>query len=100
MSQTYTKLPGQRVPQLDHVLDKIKDGQRKQMKVLKANLIKKDRNQVTLALRTFKEKKAEDTAKELLEEKMQVIREKNEDKALKVAQRKALIEAQKEKKRK
>ena len=51
-------------------------------------------------MRTFKEKKAEDTAKELLEEKMQIIKEKNEDKAFKVAQRKAIIEAQKEKKRK
>ena len=40
------------------------------MKVLKANLVKKDRNQVNLAVRTFKEKKAEDTAKELLEEKI------------------------------
>ena len=40
------------------------------MKVLKANLIKKDRNQVTLAVRTFKEKKAEVTAKELLDEKI------------------------------
>ena len=31
---------------------------------------------------------------------MQIIKEKNEDKAFKVAQRKAIIEAQKEKKRK
>ena len=44
MSQTCAKLPGQRVPQLDHVLGKIKEGQRKQLKVLKANLVKKDRN--------------------------------------------------------
>lgn len=69
------------------------------MKVLKANLIKKDRNQVTMAVRTFKEKKAEDTAKELLDEKIQSIKEKNENKVEKVAQRKAVIEAQKEKKR-
>ena len=40
------------------------------MKVLRANLAKKDRNQVTLAVRLFKEKKAEDTAKELLDEKI------------------------------
>ena len=70
MSQTCTKLPGQRVPQHDQVISKIKESQRKQMKVLKANLVKKDRNQVNLAVRTFKEKKAEDTAKELLAEKI------------------------------
>ena len=40
------------------------------MKVLKANLLKKDRNEVTLAVRTFKEKKAEDTAKELLNDRI------------------------------
>ena len=67
------------------------------MKVLKANLIKKDRNQVTLAVRTFKEKKAEVTAKELLDEKIQTIKEKNEIKNAKVAQRRAILEAQKEK---
>ena len=70
------------------------------MKVLKANLIKKDRNQVTLALRSFKEKKAEDTVKERLDEKIQSIKETNEAKAAKVAQRKATLEAEKEKKRK
>jgi len=59
------------------------------MKVLKANLVKKDRNQVTLAMRTYKEKKAEETAKELLEEKILTIKEKNEIKVNKVAQRKA-----------
>ena len=37
------------------------------MKVLKAHLKKKDRNQVTLALRQFKEKRAEEVAKEILD---------------------------------
>ena len=55
------------------------------MKVLRANLVKKDRNQVTLAVRTFKEKKAEDTAKELLDEKIQTIKEKNENRNARVA---------------
>ena len=66
------------------------------MKVLKANLKKKDRNQVTMAVRTFKEKKAGDTAKELLDEKIYKIKEKNENKVAKVAQRKAIIEAEKQ----
>ena len=69
------------------------------MKVLRANLVKKDRNQVTLAVRTFKERKAEDTAKELLDEKIQTIKEKNENRNARVAQRRAVLEAQKEKKR-
>lgn len=55
---------------------------------------------MTLALRNFKEKKAEDTAKEMLDEKIQTIKYKNEEKAEKVARRKALLEAEKEKKRK
>ena len=44
MSQTFTKLPQGRVPPLDKVLSKIKEGQRKQLKVLRAQLQKKDRN--------------------------------------------------------
>ena len=63
------------------------------MKVLKANLIKKDRNQVTMAVRTYKEKKAEVTAKDMLEEKILSIKEKNDNKVAKVAQRKAVLEA-------
>ena len=69
------------------------------MKVLKANLKKKDRNQVTMAVRTFKEKKAEETAKEILEDKIFSIKERNDNKVAKVAQRKAIIDAQKEQKR-
>ena len=44
MSQTFSKIPAGRIPPLDKVLMKIKDGQRKQLKVLKAQLQKKDRN--------------------------------------------------------
>lgn len=88
------------MPQLEQVLDKIKESQRKQMKVLKANLVQKDRNQVTLAMREFKEKKAEETAKELLEDKILTIKEKNENKASKVALRKAALEAEDKRKRK
>ena len=52
---------------LDRVLNKIKDSQRKQLKVIQANLVKKDRNEVTLAMFNFKAKKAEETAKEMLD---------------------------------
>ena len=44
MSQTFAKLPGSRVPPLEMVLNKIRGNQQKSLKVLKANLAKKDRN--------------------------------------------------------
>ena len=44
MSNTVGKLPVERFHKLDKVLDKIKEGQRKQLKVLKAHIAKKDRN--------------------------------------------------------
>ena len=56
MSQTFTKLPGCKIPQVDQVIDKIRESQRKQLKVLKAHLVKKDKNQVTLAMGQFKAK--------------------------------------------
>ena len=93
MSQTFSKLPGQRIPPLEHSLSKIKDSQQKQLKVLKAHLLKKNRSQVQLALRQFKEQRASETAKDLLEEKIYRIKELNEYKVAKVAQRKAVIEA-------
>jgi hypothetical protein len=86
-------MPGIRVPQLDQVLDKIRDSQQKQMKVIKANLTKKDRNSVTLAVRTFKEKKASEVAKEMLEDKIYKIKDKNDRQIAKVAERKIVIEA-------
>ena len=98
MSQTYSKVPSQRIPPLEQSLGKIRDSQQKQLKVLKAHLLKKDRSQVQLALRQFKEQRASETAKDLLEEKIYRIKELNEYKVAKVAQRKAVIEAQKEKK--
>jgi hypothetical protein len=61
--------------------------------VLKANLTKKDRNQVTMAVRTFKEKKSSQVAKEILEEKIYNLKDKHERQMEKVAQRKAIIEA-------
>jgi hypothetical protein len=61
--------------------------------VLKANLTKKDRNQVTMAVRTFKEKKSSQVAKEILEEKIYNLKDKHERQMEKVAQRKAVIEA-------
>ena len=70
-----------------------KDSQQKQLKVLKAHLLKKNRSQVQLALRQFKEQRASETAKDLLEEKIYRIKELNEYKVAKVAQRKAVIEA-------
>ena len=63
---------------LDRVLSKIKDSQRKQIKVIQANLAKKDRNEVTMAMFNFKAKKAEETAKEMLENKVYNIKERNE----------------------
>ena len=99
MSQTFTRLPG-RAPPIEHVLGKIKEGQVKQLKVLKAHLKKKDRNQVTMALTNFKAKKAEEVAKEMIEDRIYRIKERNEWKNEKVAKRKAIIEAQKEAERK
>lgn len=61
--------------------------------MLKANLTKKDRNQVTMAVRTFKEKKSSQVAKEILEEKIYNLKDKHERQMEKVAQRKAIIEA-------
>lgn len=61
--------------------------------MLKANLTKKDRNQVTMAVRTFKEKKSSQVAKEILEEKIYNLKDKHERQMEKVAQRKAVIEA-------
>lgn len=63
---------------LDRVLSKIKDSQRKQIKVIQANLAKKDRNEVTMAMFNFKAKKAEETAKEMLENKVYNIKDRNE----------------------
>ena len=83
---------------LDRVLSKIKDSQRKQIKVIQANLAKKDRNEVTMAMFNFKAKKAEETAKEMLENKVYNIKERNEWQAEKVAKRKAMLEAEKLKK--
>ena len=54
---------------------------------------------MTLAVRHFKEKKAEEVAKEMLEDKILRIKERNELKVAKVAQRKAKIESEKERKR-
>lgn len=99
MSQTFARLPGSRVPQLDLVLNKINDNRQKQLKVLKANLAKKDRNQVITAIRQFKDKKYSLEAKQNLEDYFAVVKWKNEKKAAGVAQRKAVIEAINEKKR-
>ena len=52
-----------------------------------------------MALRNFKEKKSSQVAKEMLEEKIYILKDKNERQMAKVAQRKALIEAAEEKKR-
>ena len=48
-----------------------------------------------MAMTSFKTRKASETAKELLEEKICKIKEKNETKVAKVAERKAKIEAEK-----
>ena len=85
---------------LDRVLGKIKDTQRKQIKVIQARLAKKDRNEVTNAMFNFKAKKAEETAKDMLENKVYNIKERNEWQAEKVAKRKAVLEAEKLKKQK
>lgn len=53
---------------------------------------------MTAALRHFKEKKASETAKELLEDKINKIKERNELKVSKVAERKAKIESDKSRK--
>lgn len=98
MSQTFSKLPAGRVPPLDKVLGKIKESQRKQLKVLKAQLEKKDRNSIMEAVRTFKEKKAEETAKELQEDKVQRLKDRNDVKFEKVAKQKAMIDAAKQRK--
>ena len=95
MSQTFTRLPG-RAPPIENVLGKIREGQHKQLKVLKAQLKKKDRNQVQIALTQFKAKKAEEFAKDQIEERVYRIKERTELQNAKVAKRKALIEAQKE----
>lgn len=63
-------------------------------------MAKKDRNEVTLAMFNFKAKKAEETAKEMLDQKVLSIKERNEWQAEKVAQRKAVLEAQQLKKQK
>ena len=47
-------------------------------------------------MRHFKEQKAEETAKEMLEDKIWRLKEKNETKANRVAQKKLYIEAQNE----
>ena len=61
-------------------------------------MAKKDRNEVTLAMFNFKAKKAEETAKEMLDLKVYNIKERNEIQAEKVAKRKAVLDAQKLKK--
>lgn len=63
------------------------------MYVLKKSLEKQDRSQVTLAVRNFKEKKAEEVAKEKLDDKIWQIKDKNERQMEKVSQRKVVIEA-------
>lgn len=99
MSQTFTNLPGGRVYKLDRVIDKIKDSQRKQIKVLAAQLEKKNRNQVTMAMTQFKMKKADLFVKEKIKERVEEQKWRNEKKSEKVASRKALLEHEKEKKR-
>lgn len=46
-----------------------------------------------MAVRTFKEKKSSQVAKEILEEKIYNLKDKHERQMEKVAQRKAIIEA-------
>lgn len=53
--------------------------------MLKANLVKKDRNEVTKAMHIFKARKADQIVKTMLEDKVLNIRERNEDQAYKVA---------------
>lgn len=48
-----------------------------------------------VAMRHFKEKKASETAKYILEDKMYLIKERNNLKFEKVAKKKALLEAEK-----
>ena len=83
---------------LDHVLNKIKDSQRKQIKVIQAQMAKKDRNEVTLAMFNYKAKLAEEKVQERLDQKVYDIKERNELQAEKVAKRKAILEAEKLKK--
>lgn len=97
MSMTLTKL--HRLPRLDQALTKIDESHRKRLKVLRASMQKRDRNEVKMALRQHREQKALETAKELLEDRVYELKYKNEEKSSKVHQKKLKLELKDEKRR-
>ena len=63
------------------------------MKVLKANLVKKDRNQVKTAIRKFKEQKADETVKQFNEDIRLYRQSESERKTERNLKNKLVIEA-------
>ena len=84
---------------MESAMNKVKDNQRKQMSVIKADLQRKEKNNIRLAVRAIKEKKIEDNLQEANLDRVEHIQFLRQRKMEGVEKNKLKMENEKEKKR-